>query len=297
MSDIVFLLAPIFVFFLIGFVLQRARVIDAPASSFLLKLVYTLTLPALVLSLFPYVVISQGMLFLPVISGCIVLGTLAAALATGKVLSMPPKSYAVLASGSMIMNLSIVIPFVKSFYGDEGLSRLVLFDFINGLAAFTIAYSISCRYGASGHQGIAKRLLSSPPLWALIAGLLMNFLSLRFNPLSANILHSIGELTSPLLLLALGASIKLSKINPLYLAAGVFTRMVLGFALGLGLAELFRLQGIDRAIAVLCAAAPAGFNTLTFASLEKLDVDYATTLVTITMIIAMLIMPILLTLL
>ncbi|NTW64430.1 MAG: AEC family transporter [Chlorobiaceae bacterium] len=297
MSDIVFLLSPIFVFFILGFVLQRARVIDEAAAAFLLKLVYTLTLPCLVLSLFPYVVISQGMLILPIISGGIILGTLTAALAAGKLLSMPPKSYAVLASGSMIMNLAIVMPFVKSFYGDEGLSRLILFDFINGLATFTLAYSIASRYGASGHQGIGKRFLSSPPVWALIVGLLMNILSLRFNPLPANILHSIGELTIPLLLLALGASIKLSKINPLYLAAGVSIRMLLGFALGLGLAELFRLQGIDRAIAVLCATAPAGFNTLTFASLEKLDMDYATTFVTATMIIALLIMPILLTLL
>lgn len=136
-----------------------------------------------------------------------------------------------------------------------------------------------------------------PPLLALIAALLMNALDLRPMPIATSVLHSIGKLTIPLMLLALGASFRITKINPFLLAVAIILRMVLGLALGVWLASLFGLEGLDRAIVVLSASAPAGFSTISLASIEELDHEFAATLVASSMIVAMILIPVLLTIL
>jgi predicted permease len=297
MFDLAFLLAPTFAIFFLGMLLRRASILDRHAADILFKLVYYLTLPALLLSVLPYVVLSRQMFFLPLISSLVILVTFAAAIVTGKALGMRKPSYAVLVTGSIIMNLGFIMPFVHSFYGDDGLARLFLFDIPNGLSTYIIAYSFACRYGGIAEKPILRRLITSPSLLALIAGVLMNALSLRPDSISMAILHSISKLTIPLVLLGLGVSFSMAKINPVYLASGIALRMMLGLALGLGLARVFNLDGLDRAIVVLSASAPAGFNTMTFASIERLDREFAATLVASCMIASMILIPLLLTIL
>ena len=297
MFDLAFLLAPAFATFFLGMLLRKASVLDDHAADVLFKIVYHLALPALLLSVIPYVVISTTMFFLPLISALIILLTLAAEILTGKAFRMPEKSYAVLVSGSIIMNLGFVMPFVQSFYGDDGLARLFVFDIPNGLSAYTIAYSVACRHGGTAEKGMGRKLLTSPPLLTLIVALMMNASGLRPVPIATAVLHYIGGLTIPLILLGLGASFRIAKINPFHLAAAITLRMCLGLALGVWLASLFQLEGLDRAIVVLSASAPAGFNAMTFASVEKLDREFAATLVASCMIAALFLIPVLLTIL
>jgi malate permease and related proteins len=297
MFDLAFLLAPAFVTFFLGMFLRKTSVLDDHAADVLFKLVYHLTLPALLLSVLPYVAISTTMFFLPLISAIIILLTLAAAILAGKALGMQKKSLAVLVSGSIIMNLGFVMPFIQSFYGDDGLARLFVFDIPNGLSACTIAYSFAGRCGDTAEISPWRKLITSPPLIALIAALLMNAFGLHPLPIATAVLHSIGGLTIPLILLGLGASFRIAKINPLYLAAAIALRMCLGLALGVWLAGLFHLEGLDRTIVILSASAPAGFNTMTFASVEKLDREFAATLVASCIIASMILIPLLLTIL
>ena len=294
MFDLAFLLAPIFATFLIGIVLRKTSILDDYASNVLFKLVHHLTLPALLLSVLPYVVISRDLFFLPLISFILVLVTFAAATLTGKALFMPEKSFTVLVIGSMIMNLSFVMPFIQSFYGDDGLARLFVFNIPNELSLYSIAYVFACKNRGPAENKTAEKLIKSPPLLALLTALLMNALALRPVPIVTAVLHSIGGLTMPLLLLGLGASFRITKHNPLHLAAGIALRMLLGLLLGWWLASLFHLDGLNRAIVVLSASAPAGFTTLTFHSIEKFDREFAATLAASCMIVATLLIPVLL---
>jgi len=296
MFDLAFLLAPTFATFFIGILLRKTLVLDDYAVNVLLKLVHHLTLPALLLSVLPYVVFSSEVFFLPLISLLLVLVTLAAATLTGKALYMPENSFRILVLGSMSMNLGFIMPFIQSFYGDDGLARLFVFNIPNELSLTSIAYVFASKNGGTAeHQ--TEKLIKSPPLLALLAALLMNALALRPVPMATAVLHSIGGLTMPLLLLGLGASFRITKHSPLHLAAGIALRMLLGLLLGLWLAGLFHLEGLNRAIVVLSASAPAGFTTSTFNSIEKIDREFAATLFASCMIVAMLLIPILLTIL
>lgn len=45
------------------------------------------------------------------------------------------------------------------------------------------------------------------------------------------------------------------------------------------MANLFQLDGLDLAMVMLSASAPAGFNAMTIASIEKLEQEFAASLV------------------
>ena len=297
MFDLAFLLSPAYTIFFLGMLLRKTSVFDDYAASVLFKLAHHLTLPALLLSVLPYVVISRTMFLLPLVSMLLILATVAAATLTGKWSGMTAKSFSVLVSGSAIMNLGFLMPFVQSFYGDDGLARLFVFDIPNGLSACAIASTFTAKEGVSGKKGVGRKLITSPPLLALIAALLMNAFSLHPAPIAVAVLHSIGGLTIPLILLGLGISFRMAKVNPFHLAAAITLRMLLGLTLGIWLASLFHLEGLDRAITVLSTSAPAGLNSMRFASLEKLDRDYAATLAASCMIASMILVPVLLTIL
>jgi malate permease and related proteins len=276
-------------------VLRKLSVFDDYAADVLFRLVHQLTLPALLLSVLPNVVISRTMFLLPLISTLVILATIASATLAGKAYGMNNNSLAVLVSGSSIMNLGFVMPFIQSFYGDDGLARLFLFGIPNGLSACAIATTFSGREFWVYKKKLAIKLMVSPPLLTLIAALLMNAFGLHPAPIAVAVLHSIGGLTIPLILLGLGASLRIAKVTPFHLAAAIILRMLLGLALGVWLANLFHLEGLDRAITVLSASAPAGFDIIRLASIEKLDREYAATFAASCMIASMLLVPILLT--
>ncbi|ABB23443.1 MAG: transporter [Pelodictyon luteolum] len=297
MFDLAFLLAPTFATFAIGILLRKLGVLDTVAIDSLFKIIYNLALPALLLSVLPFVSLEPGMLFLPLSAIIIIMLSAGGAAVSGRLLHLENKTEGVLFAGSIIMNLGFVVPFVKSFYGDEGLARLFVFDLPNSLSAYTIAYGFACRGNGAGSLAIARKIALSPPVWALMAGLFLNLASHRPGPIEAGIINSLSALAVPLLLLALGASARFAKVRMKDIIAGIGVRMVLGLAAGFLLADLFNLRGLDRAILIIAASAPAGFNTLTFAAIENLDRDYAASLVTTSMLLSLLLIPILLTIL
>ena len=71
---------------------------------------------------------------------------------------------------------------------------------------------------------------------------------------------------------------------------GEVERFVLS-VLGIALALIFNLQGITRSVVVVCGALPIGFNTLIFANLENMDREFAATEVSISILIALFLIP------
>ena len=78
------------------------------------------------------------------------------------------------------------------------------------------------------------------------------------------------------------------------LVSAIFIRMIVGSLLGIRLTQLFGVQGVTRIIAIICSAAPAGHSTLTFSSLKNLDVDFAASLVPVSVFCGLVYIPILL---
>ena len=70
-------------------------------------------------------------------------------------------------------------------------------------------------------------------------------------------------------------------------------RIVGGLMISLLLTRLLHIEGMVRTVIVLCSAAPVGYNTLVFSTLENLDKEFAANLVSISLILGMLYIPLL----
>jgi predicted permease len=64
-------------------------------------------------------------------------------------------------------------------------------------------------------------------------------------------------------------------------------RFVLGVVIGIIFVKLLHLEGLTAQIALFASMAPIGFNSITFAELEHLDVEFASSQVSVALIVAL----------
>jgi len=294
--EILIKILPVYLLFFTGIILQKLNIVSKINADFLLRLVFYFTLPALVLKSLSSVSLDFKTALLPVISALIIFITWLISTIYVKIKKMKSEIAGVVFTATMILNIGFLIPFVHSVYGDFGLSRLILFDFSNGILAYSLVYAIAVKHGQNGAKikEIKKKLLQSPPLYALILALLLNSFSLKIPSLILPFIEIAGNLTIPLLLLAVGVFFepRISMLSELI--TSIFIRMGIGFLLAILFISLFKVEGINKIIVLLGATAPAGFNTLTFASIEKLDKNFAASLVSFSILLSLLWVPIIL---
>lgn len=159
----------------------------------------------------------------------------------------------------------------------------------------TYVYYISCRHSDSANQPVKiyKKLCASPPLWALVVALTFNIANLAVPLPIKQALESIGNVTIPLIMPSLGVYFTTKPIRYPLPVFVLMIRIAGGLGCGFLFAELFGLQGLTRSIAVICAAAPVGYNTLTFSSLAELDVEFAACVVSTSIVLGILYVPVL----
>jgi malate permease and related proteins len=186
----------------------------------------------------------------------------------------------------MVTNTGYMIPFAQALFGTAGVARLAAFDVVNTALTLTWAYYLAARANPQ-HQGGAvlfNRLLGSPPLYGLAAGLLVNLTGLRIPTAVAAIATSFASATQ--LLIPLGVGLLFTPVRGELRQAAIIVGSRLGTALvvGVSVVLLFNLTGMDRAVMLLLSVAPVAFVTVTFSSLENLDVQLATATLSLSLV-------------
>jgi predicted permease len=294
MNDIVSKIIPVIAIFFLGYLLKRLHLLKKEDADLFLKLAFYVAIPAFILLSVANIKLSTNIIFLPIISSAIILITFGISFIIGKQFGLNRSSFGVFLVGTMIMNVGFAYPFIIAAYGNEGLARASIFDFANALITFTFTFYLACKYGKNKKsQSVTKKILYSIPIWALFIALLINFTKFSIPTVGVNFLQTLGNLTIPLVMISLGIYFnpKIVKFWPL--ASMIFIRMFIGFLLGLFFVYLFRLQGLDRLIVLICASAPIGYNTLTFSSMENLDKEFAASVISYSILIGLILIPIL----
>jgi len=293
MTDLVLKILPVILIFGLGYLLKVIGFLNRDNAALFLKVVFYISLPALILLSVSEIRLSPDLFVLPLITICIMLLTYGVSCGLGQWLDLEKKVMGVLLIGTIILNTLFSIPFIVAAYGEEGLSRLMIFDFGNSLLVFTFVYSIACKYGdqKSNAKMVLRRLMSSSPIWALIIGSVLNLSGIGIHQVGIDFLRVIGHITAPLTMLSLGIYFrpKITRIVPL--ALGIIVRMLFGLFLGFAFARAFNLEGLDRQIVVIGSSVPAGYATLTFSSIEKLDTEFASSFVSISILLGLFLIP------
>ncbi len=212
-----------------------------------------------------------------------------------KLLHLEGGSLGVFLIGTIIMNTGFTLPFVIAAYGNEGIARTYLFSLGNGLTSYAFAYYLAIKYGSGkgNLKTVMKKFLLSPPLISLILAIILNLNNIKIPSIADNFLQGLGVILTPLTLLALGIYFSPRIIKMKSIFSGIFIRMFFGLALGFMFVKIFNLEGLNRLFILISSAAPIGYNTLTFSSLENLDNEFAASLVSISILIGLIYTPIL----
>ncbi len=285
--DVLVIVFPIISLFVIGVVLRQFNLFDQDDANILIKLAFYVSLPALILKTIPAIEISVDYLYLPLVAVLTILVMFVTSNFLVSLFNFEEKTRGVFIIGTMILNLGFNVPFVLAAYGEEGFARASFLDIGNIFLTLSLTYYIAQKHGGSHGSELEspsffnQKLITSPPLIALILGIVINLIQFRFDPLIIDIFDLLGVLLTPLLMISIGVYFNPRFQNLLPAVSVVGIRMGLGLILGICAVIILNLDDLSNKIIIISTAAPVGFNTLTFASLEDLDREFAANVLSI----------------
>ncbi|ADK82259.1 AEC family transporter [Sediminispirochaeta smaragdinae] len=210
------------------------------------------------------------------------------AVSYARIARIDPKSFAL---PVIFMNSGFLgIPLMQIWGGSEAMNIIIIFDEIQTLYIFTLGLVI-IRGGVS--KRAIKASLSSPILWAVIAGFGANVGRL---PIPHPILDTCafaGDAASPLAAFTLGLSIHARKPQlEIHLFAGILLRIVAGFLTALLVVTLFGFSGTARTVLLVTGALPAALFSYVLPSRYGIDSRRAQGIVIATTMLSIITIPV-----
>lgn len=280
MTIIFFEILPVVLTFFAGFTLKKTKALSSRDGDTLLKIVFYLGIPSLVLTSIPQINIDSGLIFLPLTAVLVLIISGAAALGSAFVFKRPKKESVTGVVGAMIMNLGLVFPFIDAFYGREGLAKALVFDMGNAFFTFTVTFYIANRFGTFKNKNFsALNLLKSPPLLSIITALFLNFSGFELPQPVFSFFDFNAKLVFPMIMIGLGLKFHPSEKFSVFILFSILSRMAAGFAAAWIILFFTDFDQTTKHIVLLCAAGPVGFNTITFSVLTGLDNEFAASIV------------------
>jgi predicted permease len=196
---------------------------------------------------------------------------------------------------SMMNTVNIPFPIIFLAYGSEGLAAATLFYIPNVVFLYTIGVYIMA--GRRWRENI-KEVLKQPVIYAVVLGLLLNFLDAEVPALIVNSFDFVSQMAIPLVLLVLGYNLSQAGITsfPTTLLAS-FLRMGVGLAIGIGVINAFNLTGVLRSVVVLDAAMPAAATSALLAAKYRNEAEMVASVVFLTTLVSLASIPFMLHLL
>ena len=260
-SELSAIILPVFICAAMGLFWSRA---GQPFNSDLVSiLVYKISVPCLIIAIFAKVHLTPDAVA-AVAGASLVIYLVTAALAALVLwlfrLAMP--SY--LPSLMFPMVGSMGLPICLFAFGEDGLALALVFFTLGAIGTFTIGAAI-----AAGSVSY-KKLISEPAIWAALIAVALLWLELTPPKWIVDTTGLLGGMAIPLQLIALGSSLAQFRITSLPRGVSLsLLRLALGYGAGFGIAELFDLEGMVRAVVILQSAMPVAVSNYLFAVVYK----------------------------
>lgn len=171
-------------------------------------------------------------------------------------------------------NGNVGLPICLFAFGQTGLALGIVYFVVSIVFQYTVGIAI-----ISGHTQL-RALLRMPPVWSLIVGLPIMISGVALPAWIMNTLSLLGDVTIPIMLLALGVTLGRLRIGDLrrsFLFAAM--RLGTGIATGLGVAEAFGLTGVERGVVILQTAMPVAIFAYLLAEFFERQSEHVASLV------------------
>lgn len=288
-------LMPIILYFLIGYSLKRFGVLKKEEAGVLIRLVFYLMSPAVIITSMSSMKFSETLIYYPISAICIHIFMYFLTLIIANKLKISDKEKVIFRGSTLIMNMTFVLPFFIVFFGEENVYLLSLFDAGNLLMVTTVVYSIFITNSGSLLNKI-KTVLKSPLIISMIIGALLNITGIRL-PRGVEItIQNIASITGTVIMIALGAYFT-PKFSKLKLSVIVILVKMLGVVfIGTILGKVLPIDKMGKMLILLGAMSPVGNNVLSYALITDGDVEMATNVISLSNIVSFIAISVLLVL-
>ena len=294
--EILEIIFPILVIGFAGYLAARSKYLDFNECDAISKFVFSFLVPALFFIKTATVQIPEDMAwgFLFSYYAPIVLLYLFCVVMGKKVFGYNPAEQSVFGMGAAYPNIVMVgIPVCVYALGEEALLPLFILIALHNLTLFTIGFLVAEQNQLSMNSffqslvGILKKIITTPITGSLLAGYAVNLFNLGiYDPLESGLVL-LGTAAIPASLFVLGTALFRYKISgdmrPAMLM--VFLKMAaLPLLVGLLAFQVFALEPLWAATAVLASASPTGINAYLFSQkYQACEAQIATSIVVSTL--------------
>lgn len=182
---------------------------------------------------------------------------------------------------------NIGLPLTLFAFGKEGMALAIAYLATHSVFNFVIGQAL-----AAGRFSLLKTVFS-PLLWATAIAAALSATGTELPLMLARAVHILGELTIPLMLLALGYSLSELAVTSLaWPLAFSALRLLGGFAIGWGVAFALGLSGVERGVLVMESAMPAAVYNYMFAARYNNHPEDSAGLVVVSTLLALFALPV-----
>ncbi|MEM7564928.1 MAG: AEC family transporter [Pseudomonadota bacterium] len=301
------IILPVFAILVAGFIAGRARILPETSSQVLSQFVFYVSLPALIfVSLsrvspaeffnWSYIAVIGGGMLAMFIIGCVI----ARSAFSNEVTPMAMHGLAAMYSSTAYIGL----PLVLTIFGEAALVPGIIGAIITGAVFAPLAIVIAeFDSRASEKRHFSRSLLmifTRPPVLATVAGLLVSAIGFSVPPAAVTFFEMLGGAFVPCALFAAGLFISACNLRGLGAEVGwlLLAKLILHPLITWWLAyEVFELEGILPAVAVVQAALPTGvpvfilaqqYRSFVVRSSSVIAISTALSVVTLTLLLLLL---------
>lgn len=255
---------------IIGYILKRLQLIKERDGEGLARIIFNLTLPALIIVSFNNFRIDPSLILLPIIGA--IFGVLIAGIAffvfryerkniKGMLMMMVPG-----------FNVGLfAFPLVEAIWGKDGFIHFAMFDVGNAFIVFGLIYIIGSIYAGREDEAISVKhilgkIFKSVPFMTYIIVFIMNLIDFHLPSLVIGVAEKISVANMPLSLLLLGIYLNLTfdRTYSKALAKVLFIRYGVGLAIGITLFLTLPFNDMFKYTMLIGLVLPASATTLPY---------------------------------
>jgi predicted permease len=198
---------------MLGYVFKRVNIIKEKDGESLSRIIFNITLPALIINTFNTIIIDFSLILITVIG--IIYGLFMAILGVFVFRNEDKKTRGMLSMLIPSFNIGLfAYPLVEAIWGHEGIKYFGMFDVGNSLVVFGISYIVAGYFSSESSDlnftSISSKLLKSIPLLSYIIVFCLAVLDLHFPGVVLDFTRILAKANMPLSLLLLGVYLSFS---------------------------------------------------------------------------------------
>lgn len=289
--DIAYIILPIFILILLGWVLRhKVEPLDAFWRG-LEKLIYYLFFPALLFHSLSHAEIDFGAALPMLITGILfTLAGMGLGWLSKYLFSDPPRVFAAAFQCSFRFNSYVLLAVAGALRGKAGIAAVgLLMGFLVPMANVA-SVAVLARHG-NGHW--LKEILGNPLIVATAGGVAFSLSGLALPALADHTLELLARASLPLGLIAVGAGLRFDALDHArgHLWYGVVVKLLILPAMAWGIARALGLSGLWFEMVILFAAQPVSTVAYVLAVRMGADGQIIAAQVAMTTLLAMLTLP------